>query len=142
MRSSCKDFETAHVKRSLHTNTPKCSTACDREFTPKTIESAIISSSKMISADSFLTHNPSAVSSHHPHSNKLPMSMSNATMNISAMVMSSSNNSESLPPPPSYSRLPPDGHEFPPDYKDPSTTCNSTVPRVRSNRVHVETLKM
>ena len=26
-----------------------------------------------------------------------------------------------LPPPPTYSRLPPDGHEFPQDYRDPHT---------------------
>ena len=26
------------------------------------------------------------------------------------------------PPPPTYSRLPPDGHEFPPEYRDPSST--------------------
>lgn len=25
------------------------------------------------------------------------------------------------PPPPTFSRLPPDGHEFPPDYRDPSS---------------------
>ena len=25
-----------------------------------------------------------------------------------------------IPPPPTYSRLPPDGHEFPPDYKEVS----------------------
>lgn len=24
-------------------------------------------------------------------------------------------------PPPTFSRLPPDGHEFPPDYRDPSS---------------------
>ena len=25
------------------------------------------------------------------------------------------------PPPPTLSRLPPDGHEFPPDYRDPTS---------------------
>ena len=29
------------------------------------------------------------------------------------------------PPPPTLSRLPPDGHEFPPDYRDPSASSSS-----------------
>ncbi|XP_040567115.1 uncharacterized protein [Lepeophtheirus salmonis] len=33
-----------------------------------------------------------------------------------------SSDSGSIGPPPSDSRLPPDGHEFPPDYKDPTST--------------------
>ena len=50
---------------------------------------------KMISADSYLPHSATA------SSGALP------------------------PPPPTYSRLPPDGHEFPPDYRDPSSNITS-----------------
>ena len=31
------------------------------------------------------------------------------------------------PPPPTLSRLPPDGHEFPPDYRDPSNTFQVSI---------------
>ena len=34
-----------------------------------------------------------------------------------------------LPPPPTYSRLPPDGHEFPQDYRDPQTGFTVQVRR-------------
>ena len=36
-----------------------------------------------------------------------------------------------LPPPPTYSRLPPDGHEFPQDYRDPQTGFTVQV-RIRN----------
>ena len=92
-------------------------------------------SSKMISADSYLPHSTSVVSTpsivNHRHSNKLTMNIPDSNLTLAAMTMGSTSNSDSLPPPPpSYSRLPPDGHEFPPDYKDPSSTGNSAVFRV------------
>ena len=31
---------------------------------------------------------------------------------------------DSIAPPPTLSRLPPDGHEFPPDYRDPASSSN------------------
>ena len=33
------------------------------------------------------------------------------------------------PPPPTLSRLPPDGHEFPPDYRDPAASTIYQVPQ-------------
>ena len=38
-----------------------------------------------------------------------------------------------LPPPPTYSRLPPDGHEFPQDYRDPQTGFTVQVTSDKSN---------
>ncbi len=32
-----------------------------------------------------------------------------------------------VPPPPTFSRLPPDGHEFPPDYRDPVSGLTGQV---------------
>ena len=93
-------------------------------------------SSKMISADSYLpTHSAPTMSGNTAiaaHLNQYPSNIpSDTSLNITAMTLGSANNSETLPPPPpSYSRLPPDGHEFPPDYKDPSCNSISTVYRV------------
>ena len=95
-------------------------------------------SSKMISADSYLpTHSVSTMSSSSAitaHLNQFPSNIpSDTALNLTAITLGNTNNSEALPPPPpSYSRLPPDGHEFPPDYKDPSCTSTSTVYRVSS----------
>ncbi len=36
------------------------------------------------------------------------------------------------PPPPTHSRLPPDGHEFPPDYRDPASGLTGKVGLRRS----------
>jgi hypothetical protein len=42
--------------------------------------------------------------------------------------------SDSLGAPPTFSRLPPDGHEFPPDYRDPA--LNSSGPGYHHQQVN------
>ena len=49
------------------------------------------------------------VFTHHQHS----LSQDSASASEALMMMQ--------PPPPTLSRLPPDGHEFPPDYRDPTS---------------------
>ena len=137
-RSWVKESKQSHSKDELQAssiipNQKLTDKGCDKELR-SSIKSAN-KSSKMISADSFLPHSTSTMSassiSNHSHSNKLPINIPNNTLNLSALTAGKPNCNESLPPPPpSYSRLPPDGHEFPPDYKDPSITGNASVFRV------------
>ena len=49
------------------------------------------------------------VFTHHQHS----LSQDSASASEALMMIQ--------PPPPTLSRLPPDGHEFPPDYRDPTS---------------------
>ena len=140
LRSSTQDPKEHSLKdnfrRLSNTSKPKLlSKTCEKEVISPTESSKL--SSKMISADSYLPHSTSVVSTpsivNHRHSNKLPINMTDSNLTLAALTMGSTSNSGSLPPPPpSYSRLPPDGHEFPPDYKDPSSTDNPAVSRVCS----------
>ena len=120
LQSSGKNFKKHYQPAFEHEINDKGSTSlktssCEKEIVKSSITTA--NSSKMISTDAYLpTHSASSV---------------NTTLNLTAITLGSANDSDSLPPPPpSYSRLPPDGHEFPPDYKDPSCTTSTIVYRV------------
>ena len=117
-QSAGKDFKTQYqqefeIKINDRNSTLLAPSSCEKEITKPSIST--LKSSKMISTDAYLpTHSSSSVSN-----------------NAFLATLGNTNDSDSLPPPPpSYSRLPPDGHEFPPDYKDPSCTSNSIVYRV------------
>ena len=117
LQSEGKDFRKQHQQESKINLNDKTSThltlsSCEKQIT--TSADSTPKSSKMISTDAYLpTHSASSVSS-----------------NAFLATLGNTNDSDLPPPPPSYSRLPPDGHEFPPDYKDPSCTSNSIVYRV------------
>ena len=128
IRSSTRDSKKSILQEIEQNQSDKSSkhltpALCEKEIVPSSHNTT--NSSKMISADTFLpTHSASSVNS---TSSISPHHLTNLT----AITLGSANNSDSLPPPPpSYSRLPPDGHEFPPDYKDPSCNTSSTVYRV------------
>ena len=55
--------------------------------------------------------------------------LSRGSSSTTANMMASTAAAAVAPPPPTHSRLPPDGHEFPPEYRDPS---KSSVQQVRS----------
>ena len=117
LQSAGKDFKKQYqqefeIKINDKSSTHLTPSSCKTEITKSSLSTP--ESSKMISTDAYLpTHSASSVSS-----------------NAFLATLGSTNDSDLPPPPPSYSRLPPDGHEFPPDYKDPSCTSNSIVYRV------------
>ena len=118
LQSAGKDFKKQYQQESKinindKTTTHLTPSSCEIQIT--TSSDSTPKSSKMISTDAYLpTHSASSVSS-----------------NAFLATLGNTNDSDLPPPPPSYSRLPPDGHEFPPDYKDPSCNTSSTVYRVR-----------
>jgi hypothetical protein len=71
-----------------------------------------------------LSSPPVPPQSAHPHSGVLS---SQHRHTLSEDSTDSNMGSSCNLPPPTLSRLPPDGHEFPPDYRDPATTSTAAT---------------